>query len=138
MEIKDTLAERRKRYGSFVDNSTISQKIKETMRASPNWANLSTDKKECLEMIAYKISRLLTGDPEYHDNWHDIEGYARLVADEILRKQKEPDQIPLFAYDPKPNFENFSYAATPKAGEGPALYDADDSGVGVPDTGSGN
>lgn len=31
------------------------------------------------EMIAHKIARILNGDPNYADNWHDIAGYATLI-----------------------------------------------------------
>ena len=50
---------------------------------SPNWAALSDDKKEALGMIAHKIARILNGDPEYGDSWHDIAGYAKLVEDSL-------------------------------------------------------
>jgi hypothetical protein len=46
---------------------------------SPNWENLTDDKKESLEMIAHKIGRILNGDPEYKDSWHDIIGYTTLI-----------------------------------------------------------
>jgi len=39
----------------------------------------SDDKKEALEMTAHKIGRILNGDAEYKDSWHDIIGYIRLV-----------------------------------------------------------
>ena len=50
---------------------------------SPNWETLSDDKKEALEMTALKIGRILNGDPEYADSWHDIAGYAKLVEDTL-------------------------------------------------------
>ena len=34
-------------------------------------------------MIASKIARIVNGDPDYADNWHDIAGYARLVEKEL-------------------------------------------------------
>ena len=33
-----------------------------------------------------KIGRILNGDPNYHDSWHDIVGYSKLTADELLPK----------------------------------------------------
>jgi hypothetical protein len=39
---------------------------------------------EALDMIAVKISRILTGDPNYSDNWHDIQGFAKLVENRLL------------------------------------------------------
>ncbi len=86
-EIADTLTERGSRYGSFPEHARITQSIKDAMIVTPNWAKLSPDKRESLEMIAHKIGRILNGDPEYHDSWHDIVGYAKLVADEIARTE---------------------------------------------------
>lgn len=81
--IEETLAERGKRYGDFGDNAWIAQNIKWAMRRAPNWDLLSADKKEALEMVAHKIGRILNGDPNYHDSWHDIIGYTKLVADTL-------------------------------------------------------
>lgn len=82
-EIADTLKERGSRYGSFVDQGRIEQNIKSAMHDSPNWDDLEPDMKSALEMIATKISRILKGDPSFHDSWHDIVGYAKLVADRL-------------------------------------------------------
>lgn len=81
--IESTLSERGNRYGSFAEHARITQNIKRAMQDSPNWETLSDDKKESLEMLAHKIGRILNGDPEYKDSWHDIVGYAMLV-DEVL------------------------------------------------------
>ena len=77
--IDKTLEQRGTRYGDFRGCSRISQNIKRAMGDSDNWEALSDDKKEALEIIANKIGRILNGDPEYSDSWHDIVGYARLV-----------------------------------------------------------
>jgi hypothetical protein len=53
------------------------------MRTAPNWPTLPPDVREALEMIQLKVARILIGDPEYADNWHDIIGYAKLVEDRI-------------------------------------------------------
>lgn len=74
-----TLEERGSRYGDFEGHAKITQGIKRAMAESPNWISLSDDKKEALEMVAHKIGRILNGDPDYHDSWHDIIGYTRLV-----------------------------------------------------------
>jgi hypothetical protein len=83
-KIEATLQARGKRYGKFVDHARITQNIKRAMQDSPNWEELSDSQKECLEMVAHKIGRILNGDPNYHDSWHDIVGYTKLVADELL------------------------------------------------------
>lgn len=74
-----TLEARAQTYGDFTENATISQEIKNILRKQPNWLSLSRPHKESLEMIAQKIARILNGDPEYKDNWHDIAGYAQLA-----------------------------------------------------------
>jgi len=93
-DIETTLKERAQRYGDFPTHATITQNIKRALRLSPNWHNMSDDKQECLEMVAHKIGRILNGDPEYHDSWLDIAGYAKLVADEILRTESEETMAP--------------------------------------------
>lgn len=82
--IEATLTERGSRYGSFVGHAHITQNIKDAMRDSPNWVHLADDQRECLEMVAHKVGRILNGDPNYHDSWHDIVGYTKLVADRLL------------------------------------------------------
>jgi len=82
-EIDSTLAERGDRYGAFDEHARITQAIKAAMADSPNWATLAPDQREALEMIAHKVGRILNGDPNYHDSWHDMVGYAKLVADRL-------------------------------------------------------
>ena len=82
-EIDSTLAERGDRYGAFDKHARITQGIKSAMADSPNWATLAPDQREALEMIAHKAGRILNGDPNYHDSWHDMVGYAKLVADRL-------------------------------------------------------
>ncbi|MFL0802569.1 MAG: DUF6378 domain-containing protein [Agarilytica sp.] len=81
--IESTLQERETRYGDFKSHAEITQSIKKAMYNSPNWIALSADKKEALEMVAHKIGRILNGDPEYHDSWHDIIGYTKLVEETL-------------------------------------------------------
>lgn len=82
-DIEATLAERGSRYGSFDEHARITQAIKRAMADSPNWSRLADDQRETLEMIAHKAGRILNGDADYHDSWHDIIGYTKLVADRL-------------------------------------------------------
>lgn len=86
-EARDTtseiLAERAKTYGDFAIQAQITQTLKASMAASPNWAKLRPYQRESLDMIAGKIARILNGDPNHRDSWEDIAGYARLVADNL-------------------------------------------------------
>lgn len=85
--IDNTLAERGTRYGEFINHAEISQSIKFAMACSRNWAALAPDMKETLEMVAHKIARILNGDPEYADSWHDIIGYVRLIEKRLEVKE---------------------------------------------------
>ena len=78
-----TLAQRGNRYGKFTGHAKITQTLKTAMQTHENWNRLADDQKEALEMIAHKIGRILNGDPNYADSWHDIAGYAKLVDDRL-------------------------------------------------------
>lgn len=81
--IASTLSERGQRYGSFRGHAAITWSIKNAMRSAGNWPKLNSSQREALDMIAHKIGRILNGDPNYADSWHDIAGYAKLVDDEL-------------------------------------------------------
>jgi hypothetical protein len=81
--IDDTLKERGSRYGVFERHAAITQGLKREMIASPNWDTLTDSMREALEMVMHKIGRILNGDPNYPDSWHDIIGYIRLVEQEL-------------------------------------------------------
>jgi len=83
MSIEQTLAERGNRYGDFADHAKIAQAIQDDMRIGEGWARLDDVKRQALTVIADKIARILSGDPNYADNWHDIQGYAKLVEDRL-------------------------------------------------------
>lgn len=85
MSVENTLAERGKRYGDFADHATIAQAVQDSMRLTrPNgWERLNDMQRQALTVIADKIARILSGDPNYADNWHDIQGYAKLVEDRL-------------------------------------------------------
>ena len=84
--VNTTLEERGSRYGRFEDLAKITQELKGVMYAHIGWEKLSPAQREALEMIAHKIGRILNGDPNYADSWHDIAGYASLV-DKLLNGQ---------------------------------------------------
>lgn len=85
MNIEQTLAERGSRYGVFMGHAHVTQDIKTTIRLHlvARGKKLSDDQQEALDMIAHKIGRIVNGDPNYADSWHDIAGYAQLVADRL-------------------------------------------------------
>lgn len=91
MNVNETLKERGKRYGSFKSFSMTSQDFKKLLNFYLERQNctLSDPHKEALDMILHKIGRIINGDPNYKDNWHDIAGYARLAEDECIEEVSE-------------------------------------------------
>jgi len=78
-KIAQTLAQRQKTHGNFSGHAEISQKLKTVMYETECWQDLPAEHREALDMIAHKIARILNGNPNHADHWHDISGYATLV-----------------------------------------------------------
>lgn len=85
--VQETLNARGERYGDFTDNARISQQLKQLIMCESDgklregYRRCNFVQREALEMIAQKIARILNGNPNYKDNWHDIQGYARLAEE---------------------------------------------------------
>ena len=96
-----TLNERGQRYGEFAGHAGVTQTLKRAMGQHPGWRKLADDQREALEMTAHKIGRILNGDPNYIDSWHDISGYVRLVEQRLgkerAKEKADPRQAP-FAF----------------------------------------
>lgn len=101
-DIEVTLSARANTHGDISIQSYVSQQLKDIARASLNWQALEPYKKEVVEMILHKVSRLLTGNHAEVDHYHDIAGYATLVVNRLREEQKvaalteslkEPSQI---------------------------------------------
>lgn len=65
-------------HGDFDVGAAIAQGTADIWRGGPNWSKLNATQKESLQMIAHKVQRILTGDPDFPDHWDDIAGYAHL------------------------------------------------------------
>jgi hypothetical protein len=89
--IEDTLKERGKSYGEFIDNSTIAQELKDVVRQGKSWDFMEYDMKEAIHMILSKISRLVTGDCSHLDTWEDLQGYPKLVQDRLKANEARPE-----------------------------------------------
>lgn len=70
-------------HGDYTHMSGVIQKIKDTMRSGESWGRLSASQREALELTATKVGRIVCGDPNHHDHWDDIAGYARLARNRI-------------------------------------------------------
>ena len=78
---------REKTHGRFSTQSQTAQELKELMRGTQWWDTLQPHQREALELIATKISRILNGNPMWQDSWHDIAGYATLVANNLTEEK---------------------------------------------------
>lgn len=88
------LQERGATHGDYEVQARIAQDIKKAMRSGPAWPTMSPAQQDSLEMLAVKISRACTGNPDFLDHWDDLAGYATLVA-KILRKAGSFAQRPV-------------------------------------------
>ncbi|MBR0573384.1 MULTISPECIES: DUF6378 domain-containing protein [Pasteurellaceae] len=78
--VQQTIVDRGAVYGDFCETAYISQKLKGALKTGnlDKEIRITTQQREALEMICVKIARIVTGDPNYEDNWRDIAGYAML------------------------------------------------------------
>lgn len=83
MSIADTLSERGGRYGRFADQAAIEQELMARLASGRRWQDAAPDQRSAVQMICVKLARIVNGDPDYLDNWHDIIGYAKLVEDRL-------------------------------------------------------
>lgn len=74
------LMEREKTHGSFERNAIISQAIKDIFKKYHDYP-MHVAQVEALDMIALKISRILSGQSSFKDHWDDIAGYAKLASE---------------------------------------------------------
>lgn len=81
----ELLAERAKTHGSYSDHAYITQHLKDVLKAgdpfNKKYASLVPRHRESLDMILHKIGRIMAGDPNHHDHWDDIAGYAKLGSE---------------------------------------------------------
>ncbi len=83
MSVQQTLNERQSTHGDFADHARATQMLKTVIQNQPGWKNLNAMQRESLDMIAHKIGRILAGNPNHADHWHDIQGYAKLIEDRL-------------------------------------------------------
>lgn len=76
------LVERGKTHGSFQLNAHFSQQIKSIFQSDTSgYATMKPEQREALDMIALKLSRILSGQANFKDHWDDLAGYSKLAAE---------------------------------------------------------
>ena len=88
MLLNAVLDERKNNYGSFNDNSILTDYLYGSIEIRIDFEPPFI--KEALHMICHKVARVVNGWIGYKDNWIDIAGYSQCVID-ILKKQ--PDTL---------------------------------------------
>jgi hypothetical protein len=83
--VNQILDQRAEQYGSFMASANVAIRLKGIMHnaIAQQDLHLAPDQLLALDMIAVKISRILTGNSSHKDSWLDIAGYAKLVADRL-------------------------------------------------------
>jgi hypothetical protein len=87
-DVRKTLEDRGRVHGEFADVAEISQMLKGIIWAN-HCDNLAVEQKEALDLICTKIARIVCGDPNHIDHWHDIAGYAMLVERRLKEKNND-------------------------------------------------
>lgn len=83
--VDDLLEARAMTHGRFEDNARVGQDLRSTFRSQEGWQQLTVVQREALDMIACKVSRILSGQGSHQDHWDDIAGYAKLVSDRCAK-----------------------------------------------------
>jgi hypothetical protein len=81
--IESILAERQTTHGDFTDNARVMQSLKRVVQTEVGWDRLTDVQREALHMILHKVGRIISGNPNTHDHWDDIAGYAKLASERI-------------------------------------------------------
>lgn len=86
---EETVRSRGEIYGTFQGRAVVCDEVMETLRSHPNWSRkLAPIHRHGLTMLVEKIGRIIEGNPNYLDNWHDVGGYGHLVETELKQSGK--------------------------------------------------
>ena len=91
-DVQETLNERENSHGDFIENGRLMQELKNACRYHTNWGALVPHQREAIDMICHKLGRILCGNPNHIDHWHDIAGYATLVENILSTGKSHPSK----------------------------------------------
>lgn len=91
-DIQQTLNQRGSTHGPAKVQFYLTQVLKESMRGRPRrmasssvnaeiikmWEGLDPVAQEALDTIMMKAARIICGQADFHDHWHDIQGYSKI------------------------------------------------------------
>ena len=88
-KLRQTLNQRQEQYGSFEDVAMFTEQMVDVMRKG-YYEKLAYNQKMALYMICSKMARIVNGNPNHKDSWHDIAGYATLIDNELVSEKDMP------------------------------------------------
>lgn len=100
-DVNSTIEERGHSYGEYKDGAQIAMDLFEVAQEAPSYRKMDAGQRYAMFMFCAKMARVLNGDPNHKDSWHDIAGYATLVEERIGAKP-DPDGWIEWAGGPRP------------------------------------
>lgn len=88
--IKETLSQRQAQYGDFKDVADTTERLFKTIKDGNSFDDFTNDQRMALYMICSKMARIVNGNPNHKDSWHDIAGYATLIDNELVSEKDMP------------------------------------------------
>lgn len=85
--IEATLAERQAQYGDFKDVAATTERLFAELKGGASFVDLSNEQRMAMYMICSKMARIVNGDVNHLDGWHDIGGYSKLIEDSLGAKK---------------------------------------------------
>jgi hypothetical protein len=76
--IEQLISTRQTTHGDWNEQSKLASDLKSLLHRSRQWNTMTAGQREALDMIATKLSRIGSGNPNEGDHWDDIAGYAKL------------------------------------------------------------
>lgn len=77
-DVHEILDERQNQYGSFENVALYTELVNKVL--SNNTENRTDAMNMAIYMIASKLARIASGNPNHKDSWVDIAGYAQLIV----------------------------------------------------------
>jgi len=86
MSINKTLNERENTHGDYVANASAAMTLISAAMSQPGWEKLPAYQQYTLIMGYVKDGRILAGNHNYDDHWHDKSCYPALVEKELTKE----------------------------------------------------
>lgn len=86
--IQETLKQRGNVHGDFWQSAATRDAMMSSAEHTPNYYNMEPAQRRSISMIIEKMARILWGDANCADHWHDIAGYAALIDNKISTSEE--------------------------------------------------